>query len=78
MIWLKKIKLLQISDFRFWPMRWLLSGYRLGGIDFETAEVLEECKVEYMEARGYLIEGSVYDAGCARTSRPIEVKESGK
>jgi hypothetical protein len=41
-------------------------------------EILEECKVEYMEAQGYLMEGGGYDANCARTSRPIKVKESGK
>ena len=67
------------ADFKFYPMWWLLSGYRLGGINIEIAEVLEERKVEYMEERGYLMDGSGYDAGGDRTSRQIdEEKESGK
>ena len=66
------------ADFRFWPLRWLLSGYRLGGIDSETVEMMEKTKVEYMEERGYSMEGGGYDANCTRTSRPIKVEGSGK
>ncbi len=65
-------------DVEFYPLRWLLSGYRLPGITREYVELLENRKVQYMKLHGYKIdENDELYAG--RTSRlEVEDEHSGK
>ena len=60
------------DKFQFPPLGRFLGGYHLQGITKTLAQLLEDCKVEHLEDRGYSMNGNDgYDAGCTRTSRKI-------
>ena len=67
------------DKFEFFPLGWFLGGYRLQGITKTLAQLLEDRKVEYLEERGYSMNGNDgYDDGCTRTSQNmIEDRENG-
>jgi hypothetical protein len=66
--------------FEFFPLEWLISGYRLEGITEDLVTLLEDRKVEYLWDRGYGLDGiDGHDAGRHRTARRInDEMENGK
>ena len=42
----------------FFSLEWVACGYRIAGLSEEVEELLESCKEEYMEDRGYVLDGS--------------------
>ena len=62
------------ETFEFYPLEWLINGYKLDDINAVFAEKLEKRKVKYMEDRGYVADATDgYDASLERTSRLVVV-----
>ena len=57
------------DEFQFFPLHWIGGGYNLKHLSEENMDFLEGHKIEYMQDRGYVLDGNNgYDAGVDRTS----------
>jgi hypothetical protein len=63
------------DHYGFYPLHWLVNGYKLTGLDEETMECLETRKRDHMRDRGYMVDTiGGYNVSIQRTCR-VEVDD---